>query len=238
MNLRRFSQILLFFRLNNPSFFSILSSYDRCSNPLTIFFFFSLSLAPICPFLSCTGDTSTRHNTLDLVSPGKSRGEQSTFWWFLALCSPGSSWLSLLQEHIAGSWSIWCPLGHQDSRSFSVKLLSSQSAPGLCWHMGLFLLWYKASNFSLLNSMRLLAADIQPVKVLPAQIFGASTTLRCFVLSVNFLRMHFLPTRSLITFFFFDIFSPFISQAGRRLELQSHSKIPAETALFQFNDLK
>lgn len=65
------------------------------------------------------------------------------------------------------------------------------------------------------------AGSLPACWILQAQPCGASTILHSFVSSTNFLKMCFVPLRTLITFFFFNTFSPFILQTDRRLELQN-----------------
>ena len=67
----------------------------------------------LCGFF-WTGEPRTGCSSLNVASPGKSRGGGSpplTCWPNSFSCTPGYCWPSCPQGHTAGSWTTCCPLG-------------------------------------------------------------------------------------------------------------------------------
>ena len=109
----RFPLSLLCSRLDSPSSLS-LSSCRRCSSPGTLFVALRWTVS-LC--LSCTGKAQTGLNAPGVTSPMLSRGEGPTPSVFWRCTSLGTfRWLST-----------------RTPRSFSLKLLSSQSASSRYW---------------------------------------------------------------------------------------------------------
>lgn len=102
----------------------------------------------------------------------------------------------------AGSHLTWCPPGHNDLQGLFLKYCFTASNPLSCtgiWH-------YSSTSVRLHISLSWIfevpAGSLPACWILQAQPCGASTILHSFVSSTNFLKMCFVPLRTLITFFF------------------------------------
>lgn len=135
---------LLFSRLNPPSSLS-LSFYDRCSN----------ALIHLCSPLSLLGFLQYDHVSIVLGSPKqdpvshqcRAEGSHHRFPCFSDSLSNAAQ---DAVDHLCHKSTLMVhgKLGvHQHPRSFSDKLLSSQSVPSLYWCMRLFLPRGRSWNF-------------------------------------------------------------------------------------------
>ena len=97
----------------------------------------------------------------------------------------------------AHCWLMFNMVSTRTSSSFSAKLLSSWSAPSICWCMGLFLARCRTLHFSLLNFMRFLSANFSSLQRslwMAAWPSGTSATPLSLVSSADLPRVHSAPS--------------------------------------------
>lgn len=146
----------------------------------------------VCPCLSYWGAQNWMQNSSCGLTNAEERGSITSVVWLPApsKCSPGYHLPSLLQGHIFGSWSMWCPSGHPSP--FLARLLSSCAASSEHRYLELFLPRGRTWCFLFLNYTRFLSA-CPGFSRWQHSSFGPSAAPHSLVSSATLLRVYSLP---------------------------------------------